>query len=74
LNNSLRALLQEWNRNWRHTDIRFGQWVSYAYVTKEDSRTYEFFDSMDDVWLVGEWLNDNGYADELPPKANKGDL
>lgn len=63
-------MLQEWNRNWRHTDVRFGQWVSVTYVAKEDIRTYEFFDSVDDVHLVNEWLNDNGYSDELPPKAN----
>lgn len=73
MNNSLRLLLQEWNKNWRHTDVRFGQWVSNTYVLNEDSRTYEFFDHVDDVWLVGEWLTDNGYIDELPPKANKGD-
>lgn len=63
--------------------MRFGQWVSYTYVTKEDSCTYEFFDNMDDVWLVGEWLNDNGYVDTLPPpkatdiekiKADKAEL
>lgn len=71
MNNSLRLLLREWNRNWRHADVRFGQWVSVTYVAKEDTRTYEFFDSVDDVHLVSEWLNDNGYSDELPPKANR---
>jgi len=72
LNNSLRLLLQEWNKTWRWQDVRFGQWVSNTYIAQEDSRTYEFFDNVDDVYLVGEWLTDNGYSDTLPPEIDKG--
>jgi len=59
-------LIRQFNRD--GYGLRFGQWFSIYYITKEDMRTYDFWDCKDDHGLVLKWLEDHGYTETLPPK------
>jgi hypothetical protein len=64
--NTYSELIRQFNQEGR--GLRFGQWFSIHYITKEDMRTYDFWDCKDDYRLVVQWLEDHGYTETMPPK------